>query len=819
MSTLLKHSKKKQIIIVGDLNATRHAWGGPQVNTKGRDLANWLNEHKLNVLNAGIKTSLRSDTTIDLMISGEIPETSESQSLPYTCSDHLPILTKFYRLKALDTKLLVPRTYWKLYKYILIILHDQLQAEQESAMNDPNNTYKWFLNLQQFLGALKLRVTVWQEVKRKRPSISSSLRILLHHKHYLQNRFRHSKKEEDRLRLRTWNILIKQELRAHRQRSWEQFISSVASPNPTTFWHTVKKLNKKKSVEFSAITEKNIVHRSPEDIVMNLAKHFAERHAAPLLDKTKILDKEASELWQLYSTADKDYIKLISNRSDLRFSEQEITNTICSLKSKNSSGFDQVSNKMIKEIPEQFHVILTHAYNQLFSAAHWGNEWKLARTICLNKSDNPAPTTNQLRPISMLPVFSKVYEKLFLLRFNRWTTKMNILPDQQSGARPHQATTSRVNCLLEQITQSQRYNTFTPVIYIDFLQAFDKLWQQGLLLKLNKLDCPPAYLVWMVNYFTSRSLKIDYGGIESVTINVNWGAPQGSCLGPVMYVVCHYDLLQLFANPVNVHAYVDDIAIVYIPSIHLKCKHQIIQIEKEINSDMQNLLNYANDWHQPLNPNKTELVNYHKAVQSPKLDIYYADVKILQTNSFKYLGFNLDAKLSFRSMIDAQFSKLRKAYAILKFIHRQFPSFFELKVKFFNTYIWPHLYMLSSIYCLFSITSRDRVAAFYRRCLRLINCLFQCPTDDLHDHFKLPTIEQRFKKCLSKRMRCIQLYEPIFIDSVLQNKHLLNILYKHYRIKSYLQRMQEGRPNKRLSSFLDKDCYTFFDHLCHFVFS
>ncbi|CAF3310754.1 unnamed protein product [Rotaria socialis] len=152
---------------------------------------------------------------------------------------------------------------------------------------------------------------------------------------------------------------------------------------------------------------------------MNLAKHFAERHAEPLLDMTKILDKEAIELWQLYSTADKDDIKLISNRSDLRFSEQDITNTIRSLKSKNSSGFDQVSSKMIKEIPEHFQVILPHAYNQLFSAAYWGNEWKLASTIYLNKSDNPAPATNQLHPISMLPVFSKVYEKLFLLRFNR----------------------------------------------------------------------------------------------------------------------------------------------------------------------------------------------------------------------------------------------------------------------------------------------------------------------------------------------------------------------------------------------------------------
>ncbi|CAF4169009.1 unnamed protein product [Rotaria magnacalcarata] len=179
-------------------------------------------------------------------------------------------------------------------------------SEQESAMNDPHNTYKWFLNLQQFLVALKLR-----------------------------DRFRHSKKEKDRLRLRTWNILIKQELQAHRQRSWEQFISSVASSNPTTFWHTVKKLNKNKSVEVSAITEKNIVHRSPEDIVMNLAKHFAERHAEPLLDMTKILDKEASELWQLYSTADKDDIKLLSNRSDLRFSEADMTNTFRSLKSEN----------------------------------------------------------------------------------------------------------------------------------------------------------------------------------------------------------------------------------------------------------------------------------------------------------------------------------------------------------------------------------------------------------------------------------------------------------------------------------------------------
>jgi hypothetical protein len=376
-----------------------------------------------------------------------------------------------------------------------------------------------------------------------------------------------------------------------------------------------------------------------------------------------------------------------------------------------------------------------------------------------------------------------------------------------------------VNCLLEQITQSLRYNSFSPVVYVDFLQAFDKLWHQGLLLKLKKLNCPAAYLAWIANYFSNRSLKIDYDGVESALINVERGAPQGSCLGPVMYVISHYDIPQCFEDPTYVHAYVDDIAIAYVPSIYLIPKFQTVEIEGRINKDMQKLLNYANEWHQPLNPNKTEFVVYHKSVHCPKLNIYYDGVKIIQKKNFKYLGFHLDAKLSFRIMIDAQFIKFRKAYMILKFIHRQFPSFFKLKMKFFNTYIWPHMYMMATIYCLLSKTSQERLAAFYRRCLRLIHCLFQCPTEELHRHFQLPTIEQRYRKCLLKRMKNIQLYEPLLIECALQYKYLFIVLYNHYRIRAHLRYMPVGRPTKSLTSFLDNDCCTFLDYLFEFVFS
>ncbi|CAF4333601.1 unnamed protein product, partial [Rotaria magnacalcarata] len=139
---------------------------------------------------------------------------------------------------------------------------------------------------------------------------------------------------------------------------------------------------------------------------------------------TNDLEKEAVDVWTLNSLADIDDIEFTSSQSDLKFSVQDIKDAIRSLRSKKSSGFDQVSNTMIRLLPEHYHALLTQAYNDLFRNAQWGT-----------------PITDQLRPISMLPTFSKIYEKLFLTKFNSWATRMNRLPAQQSGARSHQATT------------------------------------------------------------------------------------------------------------------------------------------------------------------------------------------------------------------------------------------------------------------------------------------------------------------------------------------------------------------------------------------
>ena len=404
-----------------------------------------------------------------------------------------------------------------------------------------------------------------------------------------------------------------------------------------------------------------------------------------------------------------------------------------------------------------------------------------------------------------------------MIRFNAWTERMNILPSQQSGSRAHLATTSRVNCLLEQLTQSLRHNTFTPVVYIDFLQAFDLLWQAGLVLKLSRLDCPAPYLCWIAKYFSNRTMTIDVNGCLSKQIDVKRGAPQGSVFGPKAYIIGHHDMPQIFRRPDESHAYVDDVGIIYPPSIYLKYRDQINDVEMRINEDMVALERYSKTWHQPVNPMKTELVVYHRTVQCPKLCAVLDGQRIKQSKSFKYLGFHLDGKLSFRNMINAQMGKLRKAYSILKYIHRPFPAAFRLKQKFFNTYIWPHLYVLSTIYCLLSFSAQKQLNAFYRRCLRLIYSVFQCSTSDLHNSLQLPTLEFKLKNGLIKRLKNIQAYERDLVEQVLLDKNVSSILHQHYHDKPFLRGMPRGRPNKRISILGDCTQQTFFDRLCAFT--
>ncbi|CAF3931902.1 unnamed protein product [Rotaria sp. Silwood1] len=136
---------------------------------------------------------------------------------------------------------------------------------------------------------------------------------------------------------------------------------------------------------------------------------------------------------------------------------------------------------MIKLVPTAYYPMLINNYNKLFASARWDRQWKCSRLLCFNKVLSPVPKTSQLRPINLLPVFSKIYEKLFLLRFHQWLNQANILPSQQSGSRQHQSTATRVQkCLriiycLQYTTNIELHETWSlPTLQNRFQRIIQK---------------------------------------------------------------------------------------------------------------------------------------------------------------------------------------------------------------------------------------------------------------------------------------------------------------------------------------------------------
>ncbi|CAF4326506.1 unnamed protein product [Rotaria sp. Silwood2] len=814
MSSLLTYSN--HIIIFGDFNAKHTQWGCSTINSKGDQLAQWINVHNLIIHNPNMPTSLRSPTTIDLIISNDQQGSVDCSLLPYNCSDHYPIFIAFSNiLLTTNQQQLISKTYWNVFRAILSVIHEHI----EELYNDITDEFQIFIHFQHLLQALKSRVTIWTLKQVIRPTLPASIRILVNYKHYLTNRYRKTRLENDRLDLRLWSSFTRQEIRTHRARTWNSFISKIASPNPSTFWKNVKLLYKKPTINFTGITDDDniTIHKTPQAIISYVQQHFEKRFAPHIFDPKNKLDSEATKLWeQLVKMNHYNSIQEPLTNSDLKFTINDISVIIKSLANKKSSSFDRISNHMIKLIPSDYYRLLIDQYNKLFATVKWEKQWKCSRLLCFNKVTSPVPATSQLRPINLLPVFSKIYEKLFLIRFNSWLSKNNILPPQQSGSRKNQSIATRVQHLLQQLTQSMTYNSISTVIYIDFLQAYDRLWQKGLLLKLANLQCPRVYMQWIINYFIDRTCIIDIDGHLSQLINMHSGVPQGSCFSSTAFIVYHYDLPDIFDQPENCHLFVDDLAIVYTPSIFLSFQQQLLMLERKMNNEMNNLLNYTQKWHQPVNPAKCEFVIYYTCVKPPKINLYFNSLPIKQVKQFQYLGYLLDHRLSFNNFIKQQINKMNNGLRILKYIHNKFPTFFKLKYRFFSAFIWPHFTFISTIYVLCSPGTQGKCHSFYRKCLRIIFRLPYTSNRDLHEYLKLPTLANRFHTIIQRRLYNIQHHESSLLNTIYQYHRLKSIFQQHYTKQKCIPNLLTGRPRQRIRQFYQNDKSTLFDKLLSF---
>ena len=192
--------------------------------------------------------------------------------------------------------------------------------------------------------------------------------------------------------------------------------------------------------------------------------------------------------------------------------------------------------------------------------------WHTAKMVLLSKTKSSMVEINDTRPISLLPCLFKLYEKVFLIHFQKWILQAGILPEEQTGFRARHNMFTRIVSIIDQIGCGLTVNTAAAALFIDFKSAFNQMWYKGLWMKLQRLNCPKYIIAWLRNYLISRSAHIEIKNNRSKYFSLYKGVPQGSCVGPVLFLVYHYDLLTAISNLHNKHLYADDLAIVFTPS-------------------------------------------------------------------------------------------------------------------------------------------------------------------------------------------------------------------------------------------------------------
>ncbi|KMQ90710.1 reverse transcriptase [Lasius niger] len=529
----------KRFLAAGDYNAKHTFWGSRLSTTKGRELYKTIEAHNLDVVSTGEPTYWPSDRTkipdlIDFAILKGIPKLKCSAR---TCleltSYHSPILltlntSVIYRPR--ECVLHNKHTNWSIFRETVASnLNTNISLKTSL---DITNAVELFNKCVQRAAWDATPVSTYQKFNYNCPA---TIREKILEKRHIRKQWQANRSPKTKSELNKITKELKKMLDDIRNQGVREYLEDLSPTAATDYslWKATKKLKQPQIMLPPVRQYDNNWARSNSEKADVFAKHLASVfYPSPSeisQEEENTLIRTLEEPYQLESSLNK-------------ITKGEVFNIIKkNIDPKKTPGYDLITGKILQELPNEGFIFLTQLFNAILRTNFFPPQWKVAEIIMIPKPGKPPEEAKSYRPISLLPIPSKVLERIILSRLLPVIRERNLIPDHQFGFREKHSTLEQVHRIWLEIRKSLEARKYCSAVFLDITQAFDKVWFTGLFYKL-KTKLPANLYAILRNYLENRHFRIKQQEARSELYPILSGVPQGSILGPVLYLLYTADL-------------------------------------------------------------------------------------------------------------------------------------------------------------------------------------------------------------------------------------------------------------------------------------
>lgn len=641
-----------RFIAGGDYNAKHQNWGSRLTTPRGRELMNTIQNLNLQYSSTGEPTYWPSDRCkipdlLDFCVTKGITRNSLTciSSLDLS-SDHSPVLITLMLSSSMintpgQASLFNNQTNWDLFRYII---NERLNSELSMKTGDELDEAVEHLTCtiqRSAWAATSNRKTI------KKPEMcTGEIRCAIATKRKLRKIWQNNRTPRNKTKLNQAVQKIKRQLRNERNNRMSSYLQQLSPTEATEYslWKATQYLKQPKQ-PIPPIRHGADWARNDQQKAQAFADHLInvfQPHPSDNNEEESEIQEFLAQPFQLSPPIKK-------------YRQSEVVEAIKHhINPKKAPGYDLIKGKVLSELPTKATRMITMIFNAILRLSYFPVQWKVAQIILIAKPGKSPEDVSSYRPISLLPILSKLFEKLFLKRLRPIIEAKKLIPDHQFGFRQNHATVEQIHRVANTIGRSLEDKQYCSAAFLDITQAFDKVWHVGLLYKIKK-NLPDTYYRVLKSYLENRHFQVKLSSAYTKLFPIAAGVPQGSVLGPLLYLLYTADLPK--TDSATIATFADDTAI-------LASHMNPLQASRLLQTNLYQIQNWLKKWRIKANESKSTHVTFTMRRETCP-PVMLNSKELPQKESAKYLGMHLDRRLTWkthifmkRKQLGLKFSKL-----------------------------------------------------------------------------------------------------------------------------------------------------------------